>query len=201
MGKKKDAIEGLTDEQLFREYRNGNAEVEEILLRRYKKTVRNLAGELYLAGGDREDLIQEGMLGLLKAVREYDPEKGASFQTFARLLVLRQMYSAIEASGRQKHRVLNTSISITELEEMQEDSRLGMADSPENIVLGNENMQIITGKIRDSLSPMENRVLDLYMEGRNYAQIAQILEKTPKSVDNALQRIRAKVAKLAIFDA
>ena len=201
MGKKKDAIEGLTDEQLFREYRNGNAEVEEILLRRYKKTVRNLAGELYLAGGDREDLIQEGMLGLLKAVREYDPEKGASFQTFARLLVLRQMYSAIEASGRQKHRVLNTSISITELEEMQEDSRLGMADSPENIVLGNENMQIITGKIRDSLSPMENRVLDLYMESRNYAQIAQILEKTPKSVDNALQRIRAKVAKLAIFDA
>ena len=154
------------------------------------------ARELYLAGGDREDLLQEGMFGLFKAIRDYDPSREASFATYARLLIDRQMYTAIQASQRQKHQPLNNSVSITELENGSGEANLGVADSTESIVIDLENTALLRRQIDAALSPLERNVLVLYLEGMDYLQIAQRLDRKPKSIDNALQRIRAKVEKL-----
>ena len=181
------------DDTLIRAYRDGDADAAEILMNRYKQLVRSTARELYLVGGDREDLLQEGMLGLFKAIRLYDPEREASFSTFAAMLVSRQMYTAIEASRRKKHHALNSSISLSELEEDQGDEALGTAESPENIYLEEENARTLQKRIEDSLSPLERKVFRLYLEGQDYRQIASVLGKKPKSIDNALQRIRIKV--------
>lgn len=187
------AREEADDNTLIRAYRNGDADAAEILMNRYKKMVRSTARELYLVGGDREDLLQEGMLGLFKAIRQYDPDREASFSTFAGMLVSRQMYTAIEASRRKKHQALNSSISLNELEEDQGDGALGTAESPETIYLEEENARTLQKQIEDSLSPLETKVFRLYLEGQDYGQIASALGKKPKSIDNALQRIRAKV--------
>ncbi len=187
------AREEADDNTLIRAYRNGDADAAEILMNRYKKMVRSTARELYLVGGDREDLLQEGMLGLFKAIRQYDPDREASFSTFAGMLVSRQMYTAIEASRRKKHQALNSSISLNELEEDQGDGALGTVESPETIYLEEENARTLQKQIEDSLSPLETKVFRLYLEGQDYGQIASALGKKPKSIDNALQRIRAKV--------
>ncbi|HCE78568.1 MAG TPA: RNA polymerase subunit sigma-70, partial [Lachnospiraceae bacterium] len=173
------------DDTLIRAYRDGDADAAEILMNRYKQLVRSTARELYLVGGDREDLLQEGMLGLFKAIRLYDPEREASFSTFAAMLVSRQMYTAIEASRRKKHHALNSSISLSELEEDQGDGALGTAESPENIYLEEENARTLQKRIEDSLSPLERKVFRLYLEGQDYRQIASVLGKKPKSIDNA----------------
>ncbi|MGI6089135.1 sigma-70 family RNA polymerase sigma factor [Bilifractor porci] len=187
------AREEADDNTLIRAYRNGDADAAEILMNRYKQMVRSTARELYLVGGDREDLLQEGMLGLFKAIRQYDPDREASFSTFAGMLVSRQMYTAIEASRRKKHQALNSSISLNELEEDQGDGALGTVESPETIYLEEENARTLQKQIEDSLSPLETKVFRLYLEGQDYGQIASALGKKPKSIDNALQRIRAKV--------
>ena len=187
------AREEADDNTLIRAYRNGDADAAEILMNRYKQMVRSTARELYLVGGDREDLLQEGMLGLFKAIRQYDPDREASFSTFAGMLVSRQMYTAIEASRRKKHHALNSSISLNELEEDQGDGALGTAESPETIYLEEENARTLQKRIEDSLSSLETKVFRLYLEGQDYGQIASALGKKPKSIDNALQRIRAKV--------
>lgn len=187
------AREEADDNTLIRAYRNGDADAAEILMNRYKQMVRSTARELYLVGGDREDLLQEGMLGLFKAIRQYDPDREASFSTFAGMLVSRQMYTAIEASRRKKHQALNSSISLNELEEDQGDGALGTAESPETIYLEEENARTLQKQIEDSLSLLETKVFRLYLEGQDYGQIASALGKKPKSIDNALQRIRAKV--------
>lgn len=187
------AREEADDNTLIRAYRNGDADAAEILMNRYKQMVRSTARELYLVGGDREDLLQEGMLGLFKAIRQYDPDREASFSTFAGMLVSRQMYTAIEASRRKKHQALNSSISLNELEEDQGDGALGTVESPETIYLEEENARTLQKQIEDSLSPLETKVFRLYLEGQDYGQIASTLGKKTKSIDNALQRIRAKV--------
>ena len=187
------AREEADDNTLIRAYRNGDADAAEILMNRYKQMVRSTARELYLVGGDREDLLQEGMLGLFKAIRQYDPDREASFSTFAGMLVSRQMYTAIEASRRKKHQALNSSISLNELEEDQGDGALGTVESPETIYLEEENARTLQKQIEDSLSPLETKVFRLYLEGQDYGQIASALGKKPNSIDNALQRIRAKV--------
>lgn len=187
------AREEADDNTLIRAYRNGDADAAEILMNRYKQMVRSTARELYLVGGDREDLLQEGMLGLFKAIRQYDPDREASFSTFAGMLVSHQMYTAIEASRRKKHQALNSSISLNELEEDQGDGALGTVESPETIYLEEENARTLQKQIEDSLSPLETKVFRLYLEGQDYGQIASALGKKPKSIDNALQRIRAKV--------
>ena len=187
------AREEADDNTLIRAYRNGDADAAEILMNRYKQMVRSTARELYLVGGDREDLLQEGMLGLFKAIRQYDPDREASFSTFAGMLVSRQMYTAIEASRRKKHQALNSSISLNELEEDQGDGALGTVESPETIYLEEENARTLQKQIEDSLSPLETKVFRLYLEGQDYGQIVSALGKKPKSIDNALQRIRAKV--------
>ena len=184
------------DEALVRAYREGSMPAAECLLNRYKPMVRARARELYLAGGDHEDLLQEGMLGLFRAMRDYDSGRETAFSTYAWLLVSRQMYTAIEAAGRKKHQVLNQSVSISELEEGQEDMQLGPVRSPEDIYFGRENARTLLKRIEEKLSPMERQVLKLYLEGEDYQQISLEMGKPPKSIDNALQRIRAKALAL-----
>ncbi len=184
------------DSLLVQAYRDGDQSAADILLNKYKPMVLARARELYLAGGDQEDLLQEGMLGLFRAIREYDPGRDTAFLTYAWLLVSRQMYSAIEAAGRKKHQVLNQSVPISELEEGGGDLQLGAVRSPEDIFFSRENARTLLKRIEEKLSPMERQVLKLYLEGENYQQISTALGKPPKSIDNALQRIRSKVAAL-----
>lgn len=188
-----------SDEQLAVLAQQGDAAAETQLLEKYKPLVRARAREMYLAGGDRDDLIQEGMLGLFKAVRSYDPEREASFSTYATLLVARQIYNAVAAAQRQKHQALNHSVSMTEIEEQQDGLLMGTAESPEAIVTDLENTRELKERIFERLSPMEKKVLEQYLEGYDYLQIASRMNRPPKSIDNALQRIRGKVSRL-IFE-
>ena len=146
---------------------------------------------MFLIGGDTDDLIQEGMIGLFKAVRDYRTDSEASFQTFARMCIDRQIYSAVQSSNRQKHIPLNSYVSLdgTEAENMEE----SWEENPESILIDRENVSALQKKMKKSLSPMEKQVLDLYLEGCDYTRIAELIDKTPKSVDNALQRIRGKI--------
>ncbi len=188
--------EKRTDEELLLEAQNGDEAAETYLLEKYKPLVRSRARELYLAGGDREDLLQEGMLGLFKAIRGYDASREASFATYARLLISRQIYSAVEASQRQKHQALNRSVPISEMEGDDAVSAIGAAESAEDIVLDLEHTRELREKIDTLLSPMERRVLALYLQGYDYLQIADRMGRPAKSIDNALQRIRGKVSRL-----
>lgn len=165
----------------------------DLLLNRYKSLVRAQSRVRFLVGGDEEDLIQEGMIGLYKAVRDYDESRGASFKTFASLCISRQMAKAIETSGRDKNRPLNSSVSLTD--EEWENQMKDEMNSPESIVLDEESGNEMLKKIKKSLSPMEQKVLDLYLTGADYREIAETIHKPPKSIDNTLQRIRKKTIK------
>ena len=189
--------EKLTDEELIGTYRKGSLDAMTDLIIRYKPLVKNRARLFYLEGGDREDLLQEGMIGLFKAIKEYDAEKEASFATFARLCITRQMLSAIEAAGRKKHMLLNESLSIEQLDEGQIADRVGVADGPEKIFFEQEDSKLLMENINRSLSKMEKQVLDLYISGMDYLEIADMMGKSGKSIDNALQRIRNKIKKAA----
>lgn len=186
----------LEDDELIRRLHQGENEIVEFLLEKYKPLVKKRARTLFLAGGDQEDLLQEGMMGLFKAIREYDPDREASLATFASICITRYMLSAIESSQRRKHQPLNSSISFGELENTGEESVLSTEGDPESIMLDQERTSALLESIHGVLSSYENRVLDAYLEGMDYLQIADNLKKTPKSVDNALQRIRAKVQNL-----
>lgn len=185
------SYDAYTDEELIGRLREGEGEVADYLMDKYKNLVRKKARALYLAGGDHEDLLQEGMLGLFKAVQEYQPGKEASFYTFASLCITNQMYKAVTSSQRQKHQPLNNSLSLNELEEKT--WNLITEESPEKILLEQERSDHINRKIEAVLSPFEFEVLELYLGGDDYIRIAEKLDKPPKSVDNALQRIRKKV--------
>ncbi len=181
-----------TDEELIQRLRAGEREITDYLIDKYKSLVRTKARALYLAGGDHEDLIQEGMLGLFKAVRDYRPEKEAAFATFAGLCIDRQMYSAVASSQRQKHQPLNSFVSLSEPVSEQE-LRLVDEETPEEIMISRENLQGMHERIKERLSRFEYQVLELYLKGYDYTQIAEKLGKQPKAIDNALQRIRNKV--------
>ena len=184
-----------TDEELIEMHRTfqENTAISDYLIEKYKNLVRKKARAMYLIGAETDDLIQEGMIGLFKAIRDYRPERGSSFQSFANLCIDRQMYHAVEASNRQKHQPLNAYVSLS-LNDNEEGilSEL-VASSAESVVLDRENAQIMQEKIRKCLSPLENKVLASYLRGNDYIKIAQQLGRSPKSVDNALQRIRGKV--------
>lgn len=181
-----------TDEELIRRLRGGEEKISEYLVEKYKDMVRKEARAMYLIGGETDDLVQEGMIGLFKAVRDYEPDKEASFQTFARICVERQLYNAIQGSNRQKHHPLNTYVSLSQEEETVHLGEL-LEQSPESIVIDRENAQDMERRIHQCLSRYENQVLEYYLKGYGYVQIGEILSKSPKSVDNALQRIRGKV--------
>ena len=155
---------------------------------------------MFLIGGETDDLIQEGMIGLFKAIQNYQSDREASFQTFAGLCIDRQLYSAVQNSNRQKHLPLNTYISLSNEEESEhlEGSWDSRTEDPESIVIDQESTRNLELKISKALSPMENKVLDYYMKGYGYVKIAEIMGKTPKSIDNALQRIRGKIRNFSL---
>lgn len=195
----------LTDEQLIEKLRNGEREIMDYLMVKYKSMVRKKARAMYLLGGENEDLIQEGMIGLIKAVRDYDTSQGASFLSFAELCVSRQMYSAIEASKRKKHFPLNTYISLYESGEEEKDGKAvplidtiepEQENDPEALYFGKEYTEAFVEQLKENLSSLENHVLYLHLMGTDYRKIADLLGKSPKSIDNALQRIKSKAGKM-----
>ena len=195
----------MTDEQLLCDYKNGNQEIMDYLMVKYKSMVRKKARAMYLLGGENEDLIQEGMIGLIKAVRDFDVTQKTSFSSFAELCVSRQMYSAIEASNRKKHLPLNSYVSLYEdSEQVGEGRSLPLIDTiesskendPEVLYFGKEYTDAFAEQLKELLSPLENHVLYLHLMGTDYRTIAELLGKSPKSVDNALQRIKTKAQKI-----
>lgn len=186
--------DGIDDEKLIFRFRNGESEILDFLMEKYKHMVKKKARAMFLIGGDNDDLIQEGMIGLFKAVRDYQPDKEASFQTFAKICVDRQIYNAIQSSQRQKHQPLNSYISLSqENSESEEHLQEMWVENPESIIIDQENVRDLEQEITGTLSLMENQVLEYYLDGNGYTEIAEMMGKTPKSIDNALQRIRAKL--------
>lgn len=192
----------LTDEQLIRNLRAGEDAIIDYIMDKYKNLVRKEAKAIYLLGGENDDLIQEGMIGLFKAVRDYDVNQETSFYSFARLCVTRQMYSAIEASKRKKHSPLNTYVSLYEnLDEgkrgaLMDTIEAGEESDPEQAFLSKERLELFESQLMEELSELENRVLYLHLLGTDYKTIASLIDKSPKTVDNALQRIKSKAGKI-----
>lgn len=191
----------LTDEQLLEQYAKGEKEIADFLMDKYKYLVRNQVANLFLPGADHEDLLQEGMIGLFKAVRDYDGTKNASFQTFARLCISRQVLTAIEASNRNKHAPLNSYTSLSSPEEGQESKvyerllEMTAIESPEKTVIDKENMEHLEKMLTAELSPLEKKVFDLYFIGMSTREIAALLGRSEKTTDNALQRLKGKLRK------
>ena len=175
----------------------------EYLLEKYKPLVRQKTRKLFLIDGDKDDLIQEGLIGLFKAVRDYQVGKDAAFRTFADLCISRQLYSAIKKSNRLKNQPLNSYVSIysdefSDADELAGDRTVISSGSdnianPEAIMIDRENAIDMQNKMFDKLSKMEREVLKRYLEGMTYQEIAADMEKSPKSIDNALQRIKGKI--------
>ena len=192
------------DEELILRIRDGEEKITDYIMEKYKNLVRSKAGSMYILGADREDLIQEGMIGLFKAIRDYDIGRDASFATFADLCVARQMYTAVQAAGRKKHAPLNSYVSLyagngsdkTEEEKKLLDSLVSRDEqNPEELLIDMENVERIEKAIESELSSFERQVLDLYLTGMKYTEIARVLGKDDKSTDNALQRCRSKIRK------
>lgn len=192
------------DEELVLMAQNGDEEAQDYLLDKYKSLVRAKSRAYFLIGADSEDIIQEGMIGLYKAVRDYNEEKNASFRSFAELCVNRQMITAIKAATRQKHQPLNSYVSLNKpvYEEESEQTYMDFLQSsssallnPEALLIGQENKNFLENQMVKSLSSFETRVLVLYLQGRSYFEIAHVLDKPEKSIDNALQRVKKKLEK------
>jgi RNA polymerase sporulation-specific sigma factor len=193
-----------TDEELALMVQEGSdPAAQEWLLIKYKNFVRSRARSYFLIGADHEDIVQEGMIGLFKAIRDYRPDKLASFRAFAELCITRQIITAIKAATRQKHIPLNSYVSLNRPIYDEESERTlidviseGRASSPEEMFINREDYSLIETRIRDMLSELENQVLDLFLEGKSYQEIAQLLDRHVKSIDNALQRIKRKLEKM-----
>ena len=192
--------EQLTDEQLCVRAVSGDRLAEEELVVRYRRLVRMCARPYFLAGGDSEDLIQEGMLGLLAAIREYDPGRAASFRTYVEVCIKHRLLSAVRAASRDKHMPLNQSVSFeTPLFSGNGDyfpyhAPGGQVEDPEEILLSREAFRERMDALMGQLSGFEASILRLYLNGLSYIEIAAEVNKSPKSVDNAVQRIRRKLA-------
>lgn len=197
-------LQGLKDEELIKLYRDGNEDAIDIIFERYKYLVRKKAKAMYIAGGDNDDLIQEGMIGLYKAVRDYNEDRQASFATFAGMCINRHMMSAVTASNRKKNIPLNSYVSFDAPADGDEQSGTKLVEvlkpdneqNPEYMFIDREHTRLLEDKIISALSVYEKKVLDMYLEGKEYIEIAKELNKQPKSVDNAIQRIRIKVARI-----
>lgn len=198
----KDIYKALNDEELLARYMDGDTAVVDFLMDKYKYLVRQQAGNMFLLGADHEDLLQEGMIGLFKAIRDYDPGRDTSFQTFARLCISRQIFTAIEASNRHKHAPLNsyTSLSETDSEQYKEIRErlieMTAIESPETMLIDKENGRQLEKTLTAELSALEKQVLDLYFIGMSTREIAAILGRTEKATDNALQRMKGKLRKV-----
>jgi len=192
---------GFSDDDLVMLFRQGHLEALELLFERYRRFTRAKARTYFLVGADREDIEQEGLIGLFKAVRDYRPERESSFRAFAELCVTRQIMTAIKAATRRKHQPLNQYVSLSGFRSIDgADERLvddllddHQVPDPADVVVSCEGMDEMRECMAEMLSRLEVDVLNLYLEGRSYHDIGQALERHPKSIDNALQRIKRKL--------
>ena len=195
-------FESMADEQVVKLAQGTDSQALEYLLNKYKNFVRTKARSYFLIGADHEDIVQEGMIGLYKAIRDYRAEKLSSFRAFAELCVTRQIITAIKTATRQKHIPLNSYISLNK-PIYEEDSDRTLLDviteegmsNPEEMIIDREDLSMIEGKIGQMLSDLEKDVLVRYMEGKSYVEIADEMHRHVKSIDNALQRIKRKLLK------
>ena len=196
-------FESMADEQVVKlAQEGGDGAALEYLLNKYKNFVRTKARSYFLIGADHEDIVQEGMIGLYKAIRDYRAEKLSSFRAFAELCVTRQIITAIKTATRQKHIPLNSYISLNK-PIYEEDSDRTLLDviteegmsNPEEMIIDREDLSMIEGRIGQMLSDLEKDVLVRYMEGKSYVEIAGEMHRHVKSIDNALQRIKRKLLK------
>ncbi len=198
-----DIFECLKDEELIRLFREGENLAEEALIVRYTPYVRSFTRPYFLAGGDHEDLIQEGMIGVVKAISEFDEAHHASFRTFAALCIRNRVYSAIRHAMRGKRFPVGFCVSIgaSEASEVNLENALAFSDTsldPVEQIISEESYSELLGDVKKLLSKFETRVLDLYLEGLSYDEISEKVSKPQKSVDNAVQRIRRKFAQYLI---
>lgn len=192
----------LRDEDIVVLCHDGDSVAEEYLLSKYKNFVRSKARSYFLIGADHEDIVQEGMIGLYKAIRDYKPDKLSSFRAFAELCITRQIITAIKTATRQKHIPLNSYVSLNKpLYDEESDRTLmdviveGKLSNPEDLIISQEDLDTIHAKINEVLSGLEQEVLNLYLDGKSYQEIAVYLNRHVKSIDNALQRVKRKLEK------
>lgn len=197
-----DRFRALTDEEVVQLCRQGDSLAEEYLLNKYKNFVRSRARSYFLIGADHEDIVQEGMIGLYKAIRDFKPEKLSSFRAFAELCITRQIITAIKTATRQKHIPLNSYISLNRPIYDEESDRTlldiiieGSTGNPEEMIINQENVGTIHQKMNEVLSGLEQEVLSAYLDGKSYQEIAELLNRPVKSIDNALQRVKRKLEK------
>ena len=192
------SLSEFSDEALCALAVSGNREAEETLVTRYNRLVRTCARPFFLTGGDSEDLTQEGMVGLIKAVREYDGEKDASFRTFAEICIRNRLYSVLRSAARDKHKALNQSVSLDTPDFDSNSYTSGPSNlaqrNPEDTMIDREHTAALLAGVRKQLSEFEAKILGYYLDGLSCREIAETVGKPPKSVDNAVQRIRRKVA-------
>ncbi len=197
----------LTDDELICLAQAGDNAASGALCLRYKNLVRIKVRPYYIIGADRDDIVQEGMIGLFKATRDYSSDKAASFRTFAELCIDRQAITAINMARRRKHAPLNEYVSLSQpLNSDDPDKTLvdimpsHIINNPEDIVISNESVTLLIHNIKTSLTPLEYNVLVLFMEGLGYQEIAKRLGRSSKAIDNALQRVKKKVSKFIAQD-
>ena len=191
-----------SDEEIVAQAKSGNNRAQEYLISKYENFVKAKAKSYFLIGADKEDIYQEGMIGLYKAIRDFNPEKSTSFKAFAEICVIRQIITAIKTATRQKHIPLNTYISLNKpiYEEESERTLLDVLaglkiTDPEELMISKEQIDYIEEKISKVLSGLELEVLTSYLDGKSYQEIASDLERHSKSIDNALQRVKRKLEK------
>ena len=191
----------LTDEELVKMAQEGSATAEEFLITKYKELARKKSSVYFIIGGDKEDVVQEGMIGIFKAIREYREDKNAGFKTFAELCINRQIISAIRKANLGKHKILNESLSLSqesaEREEKTIEERLTAkgAEDPESLLVIKEIVEFLRADSSELFSPLEKNILDRMLQGKGYRQIASEIHRSSKTVDNAMQRIKKKIYK------
>ena len=192
-------LDQCSDETLCQLVAGGSREAEEALVTRYNRLVRTCARPFFLVGGDSEDLTQEGMVGLLKAVREYDASKEASFRTFAEICIRNRLYSVLRAAARDKHMALNQSVPLDtpffDSNSYTSGTSQLAQQNPEESLIDREHTAALLAGVRKQLSEFEAKILGYYLDGLSCREIAETVGRPPKSVDNAVQRIRRKVAR------
>lgn len=193
-------FEHLTDEQLVEQVHLGNTDALDFLISKYRLFVKSKARSYFLVGADREDIIQEGMIGLYKAIRDFKEDKLASFRAFAELCITRQIITAIKTATRQKHIPLNSYVSLDKPIYDEESERTLMdiitspvSDDPEFLMINREDYLYLEQKMGEVLSELEQQVLTRYLEGQSYNEISEELNRHVKSIDNALQRVKRKL--------
>ena len=194
-------FQSMTNEEVVVLAQSGDGQALAFLLNKYKNFVRSKARSYFLIGADHEDIVQEGMIGLYKSIRDFQPARLASFHSFAELCIKRQIITAIKAATRQKHVPLNSYVSLNKpLYDEESDRTLldvieGRVTNPEDLYISQEDLAHIQSQISEILSDLERQVLDAFIDGKSYQEIAELLGRHVKSIDNALQRVKRKLCK------